>query len=240
VTDRAHLLARRGQHGIVFGRIGSPILMPDPAPPPPSAPAAAGSQPKPPPDAGLIPSPYIWLVDDTDGNGALGIRVALGTHAGSEGDRVALGGAWHVDEDRRWYWKADSLTPLPAASPSELQDPPTPVPSHAILEGNLPSGARTISVAKDHDRVYFQIVGPPPVRDGDGWLVANELGDVPVARMTLPGERASYGGQELRAADERWQLKRGQTYWVRIGKIRRHAAEQPVSVNARTAPVRVN
>ncbi|MDQ3364441.1 MAG: hypothetical protein M3680_03340 [Myxococcota bacterium] len=230
VTDRAQLLARRGQHGIVYGRIGAPILMAGPVPAPPM---------QPPMDAGLIPSPYVWLVDDTDGNGALGIRVALGKSAASEGDRVALGGAWHVDEERRWYWKVDSLTPLPPPPPSDLKDPPAPVPSHAIVDGSLPSGARTISVAKDHDIVYFQIVGPPPVRDGDGWLVANELGDVPVARMTLPGERASYGGQDLRAADERWQLKRGQTYWVRIGKIRRHGADQPVSVNARTTPVRV-
>jgi hypothetical protein len=57
--------------------------------------------------------------------------------------------------------------------------------------------------------------------------------------MNLPGERASYGGQDMRAADERWQLKRGQTYWVRIGKLRKRGADKPPLVNARTAPVRV-
>ena len=71
--------------------------------------------------------------------------------------------------------------------------------------------------------------------------VANELGDKPFARLTLPGERAAYGGQDMRAADERWTLKRAQTYWVRIGKIRKHAKpDDPVSIYARTAPIRIN
>jgi hypothetical protein len=46
----------------------------------------------------------------------------------------------------------------------------------------------------------------------------------------------------MRAPDERWQLKRGQTYWVRIGKIRKRgtpADPKPALINARTAPVRV-
>ena len=57
--------------------------------------------------------------------------------------------------------------------------------------------------------------------------------------MNLPGERPSYGGQDMRAPDERWQLRRGQTYWVRIGKLRKRGADKPPLVNARTAPVRV-
>ena len=189
----------------------------------------------------MIASPYVWLVDDTEGNGALGIRVALGRHAAKQGDRVAIGGGWLLDEARRWYWAADAIQPIAVpATPSELKDPPAAVPGHDIVTGSLPSGARTISVARDNDAVYFQLVGPLPVRDGDGWAVANELGDVPFAMMTLPGERASYGGQDMRAPDERWQLKRAQTYWVRIGKIRGHGPGKPVSVTARTAPVRVN
>jgi hypothetical protein len=233
VIDRAQLLARRNQHGVVYGRIGPPILMPGPAPEP-----GDGGVP---PDAGMVASPYVWLVDDTEGNGALGIRVALGRHAAKQGDRVALGGAWLLDEARRWYWAADAIQPIAVpATPSELKDPPAAVPGHDIVTAGLPSGARTISVAHDGDAVYFQLVGPMPVRDGDGWAVANELGDVPFAMMTLPGERASYGGQDMRAPDERWQLKRAQTYWVRIGKIRGRGPGKPVSVTARTAPVRVN
>jgi hypothetical protein len=230
VIDRAQLLARRGQHGIVYGKIGPPVMQ-------------IGEPPEPvgsakPLDAGLEPSPYVWLVDDTEGNGTLGIRVLLGKDPANAGDRVALGGAWHLDDKKRWYWKVDSLTALPPAAPSDIKDPPAAVPSHVIAEGNYPPGVRMITFARDNDAVYFQIVGPPPVRDGDGWLVANELGDKPFARLTLPGERAAYGGQDMRAADERWTLKRAQTYWVRIGKIRKHAKpDDPVSINARTAPI---
>jgi len=225
VVDRSQLLARRKQRGVVYGRIGAAIMVPGPPV------ADAGTPP-------LVASPYVWLVDDTEGNGTLGIRIKLGTAAAKEGDRVAIEGAWILDEDRRWYWGVDSVTPLPPPPPSDIKDPPPPAPSHVIASGALPSGARTISVAKDGDAVYFQIVGPAPLKDGDGWLVANELGDPPVALMTLPGERPSYGGQDMRADDERWTLKRGQTYWVRIGKLRKRT-DKPALVHARTAPVRV-
>jgi hypothetical protein len=60
-----------------------------------------------------------------------------------------------------------------------------------------------------------------------------------VALLNLPGERATYGGQDMRAADERWTLRRGVTYWVRIGRIRRHGVDKPATINARTAPIRV-
>ena len=235
VIDRSQLLARRNQRGVVYGRVGPAILMPAP---PPAAPLDGGVSP----DAGMIPSPYVWLVDDTDGNGSLGIRVRLGDKlAGkaNEGDRVALGGAWKLDDDRRWYWDVDALEKVPPATPLGIPDAPAPAPSHAIADGNLPQGARMIASAKDHDAVYFQIVGPAPVTDGDGWPVANELGDPVFALMILPGERSSYGGQDMRTPDERWQLKRGQTYWVRIGKIRKRGADKPAIVYARTAPIRV-
>ena len=231
VVDRSQLLARRNQRGVVYGRIGPAIMMPGPVP------ALDAGVPV---DAGLVASPYVWLVDDTEGNGTLGIRIKLGSAAtAKEGDRVAIEGAWILDEDRRWYWGVDSVTPLPPPEPSDLKEPRPPAPSHVIANGDLAPGARTISVARDNDAVYFQIVGPAPLNEGDGWLVANELGDPPVALMNLPGERASYGGQDMRAPDERWQLRRGQTYWVRIGKLRKRAADKPALVNARTAPVRV-
>jgi len=230
VVDRSQLLARRNQRGVVYGRIGPAIMMAGPAPV-----VDAGV----PADAGLVASPYVWLVDDTEGNGTLGIRIKLGSaDQAKQGDRVAIAGAWILDDDRRWYWGVDSVTPLPPPEPSDLDVPPPATPSHTIASGDLPAGARTVSVARDNDAVYFQIVGPAPVNEGDGWLVANELGDPPVALMNLPGERASYGGQDMRAPDERWQLKRGQTYWVRIGKLRKRT-DKPALANARTAPVRV-
>src|SRR5665647_3307454 len=92
----------------------------------------------------------------------LGIRVKLGAKA-KEGDRVAIAGAWVLDDDHHWYWAVDTVTPLPPAAPSDIKDPPAPVPSHAVANGDLPGGARTISVAKDGDAVYFQLVGSPHV-----------------------------------------------------------------------------
>lgn len=233
VIDRAQYLGRRNQRGTVFGRVGPMILEPGPAP----APVDGGVTP----DAGMVPSPYVWLVDDTEGNGTLGIRIKLDGKA-KEGDRIAISGAWELDDQKRWYWRVDAIESVPPPGPSDLKDPPAASPSHGIVNGDLPSGARTISVSRDNDAVYFQIVGPPPVTEGDGWLVANELGDVPFALLALPGERPSYGGQDMRAPDERWQLKRGQTYWVRIGKIRKRGTltdPKPALINARTAPVRV-
>jgi hypothetical protein len=234
VVDRAQVLGRRRQHGVVYGRVGPAIFEPAPPPAVPAASSDAGAAP----DAGLVASPYVWLIDDTDGNGTLGIRIALGDKA-KEGDRIAAGGAWQLDAERRWFWKPDAIQPLPPAPSSDLKDPQPPAPSHTIASGALPPGARTISVARDGDVVYFQIVGPAPLSEGDGWQVADQLGSPIVALMSFPGERASYGGQDMRGADERWQLKRGQTYWVRIGKLRKRAPGKPALVNARTAPVRV-
>jgi hypothetical protein len=230
VVDRAQLLGRRKQHGVVYGRVGPALLVPGPAPAPTDAGVVL--------DAGLVRSPYVWLVDDTEGNGTLGIRIALGDKA-KEGDRIAAGGAWQLDADRRWFWKPDTVQPLPPGPASDLKDAQPPAPSHAVASGDLPSGARTIGVGRDGDAVYFQIVGPVPTADGDGWQVADQLGSPAVAVMSLPGERPSYGGQDMRSADERWQLKRGQTYWVRIGKLRKRGLDKPALVNARTAPIRV-
>lgn len=236
VVDRAQYLARRGQHGVVYGTIGAPIMVLGPTP---EVVADAGTKPI---DAGLVQSDLVWLVDDTEGNGCLAIRVKLGKLADKtkQGDRVALGGAWMLDDKLRWYWAADAMTQLPPAPPSDIKDPPSP-PGHEILNGNLAQGSRTISVAKDGDAVYFMLTGPnQPVMPGEGWPVSDELGDPTFALLNLPGERPSFGGQDLRTPDERWQLKRGQTYWVRIGKIRRPSPDKPALINARTAPIRVN
>ena len=231
VIDRAQLLVRRGQRGVVYGRVGPAIMvaatMPEPGP-------DAGVKG----DAGLVASAYTWLVDDTEGNGTLGIRVKLDGKA-KEGDRAALEGGWDLDADRRWFWHVDTVKTIPPAGASDLKEPVAPVPTHTIASGDLPNGARTISLAKDGDAVYFMIVGPAPTTEGDGWQVADELGNPTFALLNLPGERASYGGQDMRQPDERWVLKRGQTYTLRIGKLRKRGADKPILINARTAPVRV-
>lgn len=114
VVDRAQLLARRGQHGVVYGRIGPAIMVLGPTP----VPTDAGV----PIDAGMIQSPYVWLADDTEGNGSLGIRVMMGGRNVKEGDRVALGGAWALDDERRWYWKVDVVQPLQPAPKSDNKE----------------------------------------------------------------------------------------------------------------------
>lgn len=223
VVDRGQYLARRNLSGVVYGTLGEPILMADPSS-----------------DGGLIASSYTWLIDDTEGNGALAIRIKLGKQAAKQGDRVALAGAWKLDDEHRYFWQVDQLTALPPAPPTDIKDPPS-LPTHAIADGPLPPGARTITVARDNDAVYFMVTGRPPAIDGEGWPVADELGDPVFALLNLPGERASFGGQDFRTPDERWQLKRGVLYWVRIGKVRKSANPlKPASINARTAPVRVN
>jgi hypothetical protein len=222
VVDRSDLLARRGQRGIAYGTLGAPIQIADPAS-----------------DGGLVSSPYTWLIDDTEGNGALAIRVALGKKTPKQGDRVALAGAWKLDDTNHYYWDVTELTPLPPAPPSDLKDPPSP-PGHALQEGPLPPGAHTASVAKDNDIIYFQVTGRAPLVDGDGWPIADQLGNPVVALLNLPGERPSFGAQDFRTPDERWQLKRAVTYWVRIGKIRKNKdPEKPANINARTAPVKL-
>jgi len=227
-----------GGGAVVAAVAGVPVASGTPVAVPAAAgaaavPAAAGAVA----EAHLIATPYVWLIDDTEGNGALGIRILLGDKA-KQGDRIAAGGAWQLDVERRWYWKPDAIQPLPPAPPSEPKDPPPPAPGHAIATGPLPPGARTAGVARDNDAIYFQIAGPPPQSDGDGWQIADQLGSPTALVLNLPGERASYGGQDMRAPDERWQLRRGQTYWVRIGVLHRRTGK-PATVNARTAPVRV-
>jgi len=222
VVDRAQYLGRRGQHGVVFGTLGQAIEANAPG------------------DAGLVATPYTWLVDDTEGNGSLAIRVALGPQAAKvkPGDRVALGGAWEVDDTHAWFWKVAALSPLPPAPPPSGKDPPSQL-GHAIANGDMPRGARPISKAGDGDLVYFQLVGAPPALDGDGWPVADELGNPVAALLDLPGETASYGGQDMRTPDERWHLKRGVTYALRVGVVHHHGPDKPATMRARTAPIKV-
>jgi hypothetical protein len=244
VVDRNLYLDRRDQHGVVYGTLGAAISST-----PPSGSAALPGK------AGLAPTianaaaadaavseqstPYTWLVDDTEGNGSLAIRVALGGVTTPRlGDRLALSGAWALDPDRHWFWKVSLATALAPAPPSKAKDPPATA-THVIVDGELPSGARPISLAKETDAAYFTVVGGTPLADGDGWLVADELGNPPYALLDMPGERTSYGAQDLRTPDERWMLKRGQTYWVRIGPVHKHGADKPATINAHTAPVRV-
>lgn len=230
VVDRAQLLARRKQHGVAYGKVGPPIMMTAPVlEPSPNAGVHV--------DAGLVPSPYVWLIDESEDHGCLAIRVKFPAKKPNDGDLVAVGGAWELDDAHAWYWKVDTVTALPWAIANDLKSIKPSPPGHVISEGYFPPGVRKISLAKDNDVVYFQVVGPPPAVDGDGWPVADELGNPVAALLNLPGERPAYGGLDMRAPDERWTLKRGQTYWVKIGVVHKHGPDKPAVMNARTAPV---
>ncbi len=270
VVWRTNYLARRGQHGVVVGKVAGKYM-------PPVVPTVPGLGPVTPgiavgvgsgsgsgvvADAGsgfgsgvgvgsgsavpmpLAPPPrtpadLVWLIDDSAGNGALGIRVQFIGVPPVAGERVAVGGAWMLDSARQWYWKVDSVTLLPGAPISDIKEPPAQ-PGMVVTAGPAPSGARMVSFARDNDVIYFQVVGVPK-HPGDGWKIADELGNPPVAVLMLPGEQPSYGSIDLRTPDERWTLRRGVTYWLRIGRIRRSTSTSgtaPWTAIARTAPVR--
>jgi hypothetical protein len=214
VVDRDKYLLRRNQQAVISGRIGGEAI----------APGARGV--------------VRWLIDETEGNGSLGVRVAItGTKPPAEGDRVAVAGAWTLDDQRRWYWQVTSLSPIDDPPPPTAPDPPPAAPSHTIAVGSPPSGWKPISKARDGGIVTFGVIRAA-TGEGDGWLVGDDSFSQPFAYLYLPGERPSYGGHDLRQADERWVLKRGVTYWVRIDKIRRRTPEDLARIKATTAPMK--
>lgn len=235
VVDRADYLLRRGQRGVVAGVIGPAV---DAAPP--AAGSGSGSGSAAPGSAGFGSGAprgggptLTWLIDDTEGGGSLAIRVAFRDKVPPAGTRVAVGGAWTVTPGRVWYWQADALSRLP---PSTAPAPAAP-PGHVVGVGDPPPGAKPVTKAKDNGIITFQVVGPPD-SEGDGWRIANELGDKPAAVLYLPGERISYGGLDLRADDERWTLKKGTTYWVPIGKVKRRTGDLPPLMYAQAPPTK--
>lgn len=134
----------------------------------------------------------------------------------------------------RWVWKVERVTPLP----EETTFAPTSPIGHEIKAGPRPAEAVPISKAKDNDVVVFQVLSAPR-RLGEAWLVADQLGSPPIAMLSMPGDRASYGGIDFRQPDEQWRLRRGVTYVVRIGKIRRKDPSKPATINARNAPIKL-
>lgn len=221
VVDRDQYLARRGQQGVVFGRVG-PIVPPR---------AATGADAGVPPPTGLT-----WLVDDTEGNGALAIRVQLADPAPVEGERIAVAGAWALDDERRWFWQGGAVTALPASDTTAPKDPIAP-PGLAIAIADAPGKRKYPDKVQPGELMEFT-VKKRPLRVGDGWPITSERGSELMAYLILPGERASYGGHDLRGPDEKWSLKVGATYWVRVGRIRPARGEDPPIIRAVTRPVR--
>jgi hypothetical protein len=213
VVQRGQLLARRNQRGVLYGRIG-------PA-------AGEGAQ--------------VWLIDDTEGEGSLAARVAFPGAPPPAGARVAVTGAWVLPAGpgSRWVWQAERSTGLPEESAAGRGDAaPSPI-GHEPVVAPRPPEAVPISRAKDGDLVAFQVLAAPR-RLGEAWLVGDQLGSPPVAMLALPGDRQSYGGIDFRQPDEQWRLRRGVTYVVRIGKIRRKDPAKPATINARNAPIKIS
>ena len=117
-----------------------------------------------------------------------------------------------------------------------MNSTPSP-PGHTIQSGPPPAGWKPISKGKDGGVITFGVIRAP-TGEGDGWLVGDDSFGQPFAYLYLPGERPSFGGHDLRQPDERWVLKRGVTYWVRIDRIRRRTPEDLARVKALTAPVK--
>jgi hypothetical protein len=232
VTDRDFYLARRGQHGVVYGKL---VTRPRPGS---GAGTGTGSgtgtgDPTPARDE-------LMLVDETEGNGALAIRVrfADGATPPVAGSRVALGGAWALDDQRRWIWQVDAVTALTGEAPKKVAPDPESAPGHVVASGPWPAGAkvRPPDKVKEGEIMLFTVVSVPK-RTGDGWGVSDQKWGRVLGYVRLPGEHHSYGGHELLAPDERWSLKKQGTYWVRVGKVRRKDSE-PAIIEAVTAPVK--
>jgi hypothetical protein len=230
VVERGRYLARRGQQGVVFGRLGGPVAE--------------------------STSSHRWLVDETEGEGALAIRLALDPRvAVTEGQRVAAWGAWHLDAERRWYWQAERLALLPAAGdvPSGPGAPPSETPGATPSEttgatsiGRLaipvieqaPTSAVPVSRLEGDGEILFEVRASPR-HPTDGREIGDPGDTRTVARLLLPGEQPSYGGQEFRAPDEYWQLARNTVYTVAVRRQRRVPADGLPILQARGIPRRV-
>jgi hypothetical protein len=233
VIDRDLYLERRGQAAVVSGVVAGDATYPPPPAPPPPPPARPGQLP--PPDAQPPPPPgpkLVWLADDTEGDGSLAIRV-LFAEPPTVGAHLAVAGAWTLDDQRRWYWRATAVSPI--AGPAPVL---TSTAGHAVDAVDAPGGTRPVTKPKEGGTISFQVLTLPR-RPGEGWKVADELGDPIAAILMLPGERPSYGGHDLRQDDEQWVLRRGVSYWVKIGKVRIRKPDEPPVIRATGAPHRI-
>ena len=176
----------------------------------------------------------LYLVDESTGDGALSIAVALPEGlTGTFPIRVILWGAWKPEKSPKWRWHASRAALLPA--PSEVAPR---VPRLSPIEGSQPADAVLASAVRNRGGTISFVVKERSSRAGDGWLIADDTGAAPAARLLLPGERESYGDQSELADDERWKLKENTRYWLAIRSFRSaRPGEVPVYI-ARTAPHR--
>jgi len=192
VHDRARYLERRGGAGAVVGRLES----------------RTGEQ--------------RWLVDESQGQGTLAIRVALPGFARSlaDGELLELRGAWAVDADRRWFWRATEVARVVDAEPVTFPYEPGLVVNKIDAP---PQAAVPASAAASGATIVFTVVAAPS-KPGDGWLIADSADAKGRAWLVLPGEGAAYGGQDMLADGEQWKLIVGRRYTVKIARRPRRSA----------------
>jgi hypothetical protein len=208
VVERGQHLARRGQQGVVFGRVGAPVT----------------------------DTPQRWLIDETEGEGALAIRLGFDPRlVVEEGMRVAAWGAWHLDPQQRWYWQAERMALLSAAGSQPFAVAPGLV--IPAIE-RAPETAVPVSQLATDGEILFEIRGTP--RDPtDGWEI-RDPGDLrAVARLVLPGDQPSYGSQDYRGPDEHWRLAPGTLYTVVVRRQRNVRADALPVLYARGIPRQV-
>ncbi len=227
VVERERYLARRGDRGIVYGRAGGES----------DSGTGSGSESESGSGTG-----HRWLIDDRKGDGSLALRTDL-PDAVAPGDRVVVWGAWQVDDQRRWYWRADRIARLPAKPAHRRPDPyAAPAPGHRIATlAEVPAGAVPLAeLTTSGGGLLFQVVRGP-LRPSDGWAIADSSRDEAAAILRLPGEREAYGGQEMRSDDELWHLRFRVTYVVRVRRWRtpKQPGELP-TLQAISAPFRVD
>lgn len=172
-----------------------------------------------------------WLVDEAEGDGALANRLRLPEGMEVEPPlRALVWGAW-VGADGRWTWVADRVARLGPAAP------PPRSPGLTAAPGEPPADAVPVSqVDRRGGPVTFAVVGAPETAN-DGWRIADEPGAEPVARLFLPGERESYGAQDFRTGEERWQLEPGGRYAVTVGRTMRVLGSDLPALRATGAPI---
>lgn len=206
VVDRARYLARRGQRGALYGRL-------------------------------VTVDGVRWLVDEAEGAGALGARVDLGGATDlTDGDRLVAWGAWTVvpapgGSARHWVWAADEIARLPARAAPVADGYAATRPGHDLesVEHLAQPAVVVESVPRRGGGIVFEVVSGPHHR-GDGWTIAGRSHWPAAAILDLPGDEESYGGQDLRADDERWHLQRKVRYVLRVARWRppRHPGDLPI------------
>lgn len=172
----------------------------------------------------------LWLVDETVGDGALSIPIAVPD--GMELSlpmRAVVWGAWKPEESPSWRWHATRVARLPGDAVSHR-------PRLEPMEEAFPEDAVPASEANRRGGAISFVVVQDSLRVGDGWLIADDTASPAAARLLLPGELETYGDQSELGGDERWKLKKNTRYWLTIRSVRGTRPDELPVYRASCAP----